>query len=156
MPGVPASSSRTRAHRRAPGARDLASFSVGINRVDLTKCRERGIRVTNTPDVLTDDVADLAVGLAITVCSAGFVESGFYVTESSDFVEEVLTFLINSQKCSFLVCITEDNIIKMSRSERLQRWREEKEESNEDDVVFLGAMLAALKRKKNKIICLMQ
>jgi len=42
------------------------------------------------------------------------VESGFYVTESSDFVEEVLTFLINSQKCSFLFCITEDNIIKVS------------------------------------------
>jgi len=38
----------------------------------------------------------------------------------------------------------------MSRSEGLQRWREEKEESDEDDVVFLGAMLAALKRKKNK------
>ena len=42
------------------------------------------------------------------------VESGFYVTESSDFVEEVLTFLINSQKRSFLFCITEDNIIKVS------------------------------------------
>ena len=67
MPGVPASSSRTRAHRRARGARDLASFSVGIDRVDHAKCRERGIRVTNTPDVLTDDVADLAVGLAIAV-----------------------------------------------------------------------------------------
>jgi lactate dehydrogenase-like 2-hydroxyacid dehydrogenase len=45
----------------------VASFSVGIDRVDLAKCRERGIRVTNTPDVLTDDVADLAVGLAIAV-----------------------------------------------------------------------------------------
>ena len=54
VPGVPASSSRTRAHRRARGARDLASFSVGIDRVDLAKCREHGIRVTNTPDVLTD------------------------------------------------------------------------------------------------------
>jgi len=43
----------------------------------------------------------------------------------------------------------------MSRSERLQRWREEEEESDEDDVVFLGDMLAALKRKKNKIVCLM-
>jgi hypothetical protein len=38
-----------------------------IDRVDLAKCRERGIRVTNTPDVLTDGVADLAVGLAIAV-----------------------------------------------------------------------------------------
>ncbi|KAK1663322.1 hypothetical protein QYE76_051481 [Lolium multiflorum] len=48
-----------------PSLEIVASFSVGIDRVDLAKCRDRGIRVTNTPDVLTDDVADLAVGLAI-------------------------------------------------------------------------------------------
>jgi hydroxypyruvate reductase 2 len=48
-----------------PALEIVASFSVGIDRVDLAKCRDRGIRVTNTPDVLTDDVADLAVGLAI-------------------------------------------------------------------------------------------
>ncbi|EMS68593.1 Glyoxylate reductase [Triticum urartu] len=48
-----------------PSLEIVASFSVGIDRVDLPKCRERGIRVTNTPDVLTDDVADLAVGLSI-------------------------------------------------------------------------------------------
>ncbi|KAJ3694542.1 hypothetical protein LUZ60_010022 [Juncus effusus] len=45
----------------------VASFSVGLDKVDLGKCREKGIRVTNTPDVLTDDVADLAIGLAIAV-----------------------------------------------------------------------------------------
>jgi hypothetical protein len=50
-----------------PALEIVASFSVGIDRVDLAKCRERGIRVTNTPDVLTDDVADLAVGLAFAV-----------------------------------------------------------------------------------------
>ncbi|AQK91140.1 DUF4378 domain protein, partial [Zea mays] len=44
-----------------PALEIVASFSVGIDRVDLAKCRDRGIRVTNTPDVLTDDVADLAV-----------------------------------------------------------------------------------------------
>ncbi|KAL5231976.1 hypothetical protein ABZP36_030752 [Zizania latifolia] len=48
-----------------PALEIIASFSVGVDRIDLAKCRERGIRVTNTPDVLTDDVADLAVGLAI-------------------------------------------------------------------------------------------
>jgi hydroxypyruvate reductase 2 len=45
----------------------VASFSVGLDRVDLKKCKEKGIRVTNTPDVLTDDVADLAIGLALAV-----------------------------------------------------------------------------------------
>ncbi|KAB2612841.1 glyoxylate/hydroxypyruvate reductase A HPR2-like [Pyrus ussuriensis x Pyrus communis] len=59
----------------------IASFSVGIDKVDLDKCREKGIRVTNTPDVLTDDVADLAIGLALAVlrrlCEAdGYVRSG--------------------------------------------------------------------------------
>ncbi|VAI24636.1 unnamed protein product [Triticum turgidum subsp. durum] len=48
-----------------PSLEIVVSFSVGIDHVDLPKCRERGIRVTNTPDVLTDDVADLAVGLAV-------------------------------------------------------------------------------------------
>ncbi|KAM0894221.1 hypothetical protein ACQ4PT_024626 [Festuca glaucescens] len=43
----------------------FSSFSVGIDHVDLAECRERGIRVTHTPGVLTDDVADIAVGLAV-------------------------------------------------------------------------------------------
>ncbi|XP_057967251.1 hydroxyphenylpyruvate reductase-like [Malania oleifera] len=43
----------------------VASYSVGFDQIDLAKCRERGVRVTNTPDVLTDDVADLAIGLVL-------------------------------------------------------------------------------------------
>ncbi|KAL8537609.1 hypothetical protein ACS0TY_012654 [Phlomoides rotata] len=58
----------------------IASYSVGLDKIDLDKCRERGIRVTNTPDVLTDDVADAAIGLAIAtlrkICACdGFVRS---------------------------------------------------------------------------------
>ena len=45
----------------------ISSFSVGLDRVDLKKCKEKGVRVTNTPDVLTDDVADIAIGLALAV-----------------------------------------------------------------------------------------
>jgi len=40
---------------------------VGYDQVDLDHARARGIRVTNTPDVLTDDVADLAMGLMLAV-----------------------------------------------------------------------------------------
>ncbi|KAL6642995.1 hypothetical protein ACP70R_021176 [Stipagrostis hirtigluma subsp. patula] len=59
----------------------VACFSVGFDRVDLARCRERGVRVTNTPGVLTDDVADLAVGLAIAVLrripqADGYVRAG--------------------------------------------------------------------------------
>ncbi|XP_016496346.1 hydroxyphenylpyruvate reductase [Nicotiana tabacum] len=45
----------------------VSSFSVGLDKIDLNKCKEKGIRVTNTPHVLTDDVADLAIGLMLAV-----------------------------------------------------------------------------------------
>ncbi|HEX7742831.1 MAG TPA: NAD(P)-dependent oxidoreductase, partial [Sphingobium sp.] len=41
----------------------IALFSVGYDKVDVDHARAKGIRVSNTPDVLTEDVADLAVGL---------------------------------------------------------------------------------------------
>ncbi|WP_246794839.1 2-hydroxyacid dehydrogenase [Burkholderia perseverans] len=43
----------------------IACYGVGTDAIDLGAARERGIRVTNTPDVLTGDVADLGVGLAL-------------------------------------------------------------------------------------------
>ena len=45
----------------------VATCSVGLDKIDLPKCIEKGIRVTNTPDVLTDEVADLAIGLILAV-----------------------------------------------------------------------------------------
>ncbi|PON88427.1 Erythronate-4-phosphate dehydrogenase [Trema orientale] len=50
-----------------PNLEIIASFSVGTDLIDLELCKERGIRVTNTPDVLTDDVADIAIGLILSV-----------------------------------------------------------------------------------------
>ncbi len=41
----------------------IAVYGVGYDGVDLAAAQARGIRVTNTPDVLTGDVADLAVGM---------------------------------------------------------------------------------------------
>ena len=52
---------------RLPNLKIVAINGVGYDKVDLDAARSRGIRVTNTPDVLTDDVADLAVGLLIGV-----------------------------------------------------------------------------------------
>ncbi len=48
-----------------PALEIVAINGVGYDKVDLDDARRRGYRVTNTPDVLTDDVADLAIGLAI-------------------------------------------------------------------------------------------
>ncbi|MEM9047095.1 MAG: 2-hydroxyacid dehydrogenase [Pseudomonadota bacterium] len=42
-----------------------ASYGVGYDAIDVSVCKARGIRVTNTPDVLNDAVAELTVGLMI-------------------------------------------------------------------------------------------
>lgn len=43
----------------------IADFGVGYDGIDVVAAREHGVRVTHTPDVLTDDVADLALGLLL-------------------------------------------------------------------------------------------
>ena len=43
----------------------ITVFGVGYDGVPVDYCRKRGLKVTNTPDVLTDDVADVAVGLVL-------------------------------------------------------------------------------------------
>jgi glyoxylate reductase len=48
-----------------PRLRLVATISVGVDHIDLDACRERGVRVANTPDVLTDATADLAMTLLL-------------------------------------------------------------------------------------------
>jgi glyoxylate reductase len=43
----------------------LANYAVGYNNIDLAAARERGLIVTNTPDVLTDATADLTWALVL-------------------------------------------------------------------------------------------
>ena len=43
----------------------IANYGVGYDTIDVAHATARGIRVSNTPDVLTEDVADLAVGMVI-------------------------------------------------------------------------------------------
>ncbi|KAF8400801.1 hypothetical protein HHK36_014103 [Tetracentron sinense] len=61
----------------------ISSYSVGLDKIDLAKCKEKGIRVTNTPDVLTEDVADLAIALILStlrrICECDrYVRSGLW------------------------------------------------------------------------------
>lgn len=51
--------------RRLPQLGAVVNFGVGYDTTDVDAAAERGIAVSNTPDVLTDCVADLAVGLVI-------------------------------------------------------------------------------------------
>jgi lactate dehydrogenase-like 2-hydroxyacid dehydrogenase len=53
-----------------PQARDRRSFGVGYDHVDSAYAREHNIVVTNTPDVLTEEVADVAMGLLISTCAS--------------------------------------------------------------------------------------
>ena len=46
----------------------IANYGVGYDAIDIAAATERGIKVTNTPDVLNDDVADLAVAMLIAQC----------------------------------------------------------------------------------------
>ncbi|QIK74776.1 2-hydroxyacid dehydrogenase [Nocardioides piscis] len=50
-----------------PDLAAVANFGVGYDNVDVEEARRRGIVVSNTPDVLTDAVADLSVALVLDV-----------------------------------------------------------------------------------------
>ncbi len=50
---------------RFPNLEIISSFGVGYDHIDAKAAAKRGIIVTNTPDVLTDEVADLSLGLLI-------------------------------------------------------------------------------------------
>jgi lactate dehydrogenase-like 2-hydroxyacid dehydrogenase len=52
----------------APKLEIVASYGVGYDNIDTAACKARGVRVTNTPDVLNDAVAELAIGLMIGLC----------------------------------------------------------------------------------------
>jgi lactate dehydrogenase-like 2-hydroxyacid dehydrogenase len=52
---------------RLPALEIIAIHGVGHDGIDLEAARSRSVRVTLTPDVLTDDVADLAIALMLDV-----------------------------------------------------------------------------------------
>ncbi|KQU55860.1 D-glycerate dehydrogenase [Sphingomonas sp. Leaf339] len=51
----------------APSLKLIANFGAGVNHIDLRAARARGIIVTNTPGVLTDDTADMTMALILSV-----------------------------------------------------------------------------------------
>lgn len=65
-----------------PNLEVICVYGVGFDAVDLSLCRERQIRVTNTPDVLTADVADLGVGMML-VQSRGMIGAESWVKDGS-------------------------------------------------------------------------
>ncbi|MEO0820082.1 MAG: 2-hydroxyacid dehydrogenase [Pseudomonadota bacterium] len=51
-----------------PALEMVASYGVGYDAIDIPACKARGVRVSNTPDVLNDAVAEMTLGLMIALC----------------------------------------------------------------------------------------
>ncbi len=50
---------------RLPRLKIIGNYGVGYDSIDLPEAGRRGVTVTNTPDVLTEEVADTAIGLLL-------------------------------------------------------------------------------------------
>ena len=69
----------------APRLRAISNYAVGVDNVDLEAAAARGIPVGNTPDVLTESTADLALALMLGIArrlaeGEAFVKAGEWVT----------------------------------------------------------------------------
>lgn len=58
----------------------IANYAVGFNNIDIAYAKSKGIKVSNTPDVLTDSTADLTMALAL-ACSRKISESEKFVRD---------------------------------------------------------------------------
>ncbi|CAI2019892.1 2-hydroxyacid dehydrogenase [Serratia proteamaculans] len=77
-----------------PQLKLIAVFGVGYERVDVLAARAKGVRVTHTPGVLTDDVADLAIGLLLATArqiggAQRFIERGGWLQGSYPWTRKV-------------------------------------------------------------------
>src|SRR6202022_1506552 len=71
---------------RFPKLEIVSSFGVGYDHVDASYARDHNIVVTNTPDVLTEEVADIAIGLLIAtlrefIKADRYLRSGLWQTQ---------------------------------------------------------------------------
>ena len=53
--------------RAGPNLKLIANFGTGVDNIDVTTALERGITITNTPGVLTEDTADMTMALILAV-----------------------------------------------------------------------------------------
>lgn len=66
----------------------ISNFGVGVDAIDLAAAKQRGIIVTNTPDVLNECVADTAMALVLNALrrfpqSEGYLRSGYWATRGA-------------------------------------------------------------------------
>jgi glyoxylate reductase len=69
--------------RAGPSLKLIANFGAGVDNIDVATANARGIAVTNTPGVLTEDTADMT--MALILASARRVVEGAQVVQSGGF-----------------------------------------------------------------------
>jgi len=70
----------------------IANYAVGFNNIDIEYAREKGIVVTNTPDVLTEATADIA--MALILCVARRIVEGDRLVRKGEFKGFYPTFFL--------------------------------------------------------------
>ena len=80
---------------RARRLRIVANVAVGVDNVDLVACAARGVVVTNTPDVLTEATADLAIGLLL--AAARRIAEGDRLIRAGGFTGWTPTFMLGTR-----------------------------------------------------------
>jgi glyoxylate reductase len=73
----------------------IANFGAGTDHIDLAAARSRGLPVTNTPDVLTDDTADLA--MALILAAARRIGEGERLARAGKWTGWTPTFMIGTR-----------------------------------------------------------
>lgn len=87
-----------------PNLEIIANHGSGLDKIDLPKCKQKGIRVTYTPDVVTEEVADLAILLTLAtlrrICAADrFVRSGLWKNGDFELTHKVcFVFVVFSNR----------------------------------------------------------
>ena len=61
----------------------MSTVSVGFEHIDIKACEARGVKVGNTPDVLTDTTAEL--GSTLVLCAARGIKSAMAVANRYTF-----------------------------------------------------------------------
>src|SRR3981081_4365925 len=78
--------------RAGPQLKLIANFGAGIDHIDVAAANARGVTVTNTPGVLTEDTADLTMALIMAV--ARRIVEGANVTQAGDFTGWTPTWMM--------------------------------------------------------------
>jgi glyoxylate reductase len=79
----------------APALKIVANIAVGYDNIDLAAARERGIAVTNTPDVLTEAVAEFTWALILAI--ARRISEGDRLTRSGAWKGWALDFMLGTE-----------------------------------------------------------